>query len=151
MGRWLSQIAKFPGREPTKPTKPSSVSFVGTDSKRIQFVKTSAHPHVMNKNFTTENLQEKGSVSFVGEAPNAFSLLEKFYDMAAHLKLELLPDDKRWLQKICWCVLTSKLKPLLDQYAIRWVDAMKNEQLLHKKQNVGRYSANTFLRESLRK
>jgi hypothetical protein len=58
--------------------------------------------------------------------------------------LELLSDDKRWLQSFGYARITEAL---FEQYIKCWFDEMNGEKKDFKKQNKGRLAANTYLRE----
>lgn len=73
-------------------------------------------------------------------------LLYKFYDYAKSAKLELLEDDKKWLGQLCCSMQQDKLRILLNKYMIIWQNEMAKEPIEHKKQNIGRYHANTWIR-----
>lgn len=103
------------------------------------------------RNEVDSQLTKPGSVSFVSTPVSIFSLLESFFISATTLGCELLPDDKRWIKNLCNDTPLYKLKFFLDQYTTHWLIAMKDELKPHKQQNVGRFAANTFLRESLGK
>ena len=79
------------------------------------------------------------------EINNPSNLFDSFFNKAEQAGLNLLADDKRWLQSLGF----ARVKELLDEYIQYWVDAMGGEMIDYKKQNVGRFSANTFIREAL--
>jgi hypothetical protein len=43
------------------------------------------------------------------------------------------------------------MKLLLEKYINCWMAAMTQESIQYKKQNAGRFAANTFIREELKK
>lgn len=78
------------------------------------------------------------------------SVLDYFFKHASNeFKIELLPDDVRWLNTICYGIKENKLKTLIEVYISNWLEAMNSESVIHKKQNTGRFVANAHLRESL--
>ncbi len=76
-------------------------------------------------------------------------VLSNFFEKAPTLDIELLYDDIQWLIRICLGIPAAKLRGLFDGYIRRWLKAMSQEPAIHKRQNIGRYHANTFLRETL--
>lgn len=96
-----------------------------------------------NTNVVTflEKIDDKGN----------FTLIESFFITAENQGLGLLLDDKKWLRKICAKGEKATLREVLKQYAELWLSSMNEEPLTHKKQNVGRFAANTFLREFMEK
>lgn len=71
-------------------------------------------------------------------------ILSNFFNKAELGGLELLADDKQWLRSLGYISMSEKR---LDQYMKCWLDAMNNEKIDFKKQNKGRFAANTFIRE----
>lgn len=65
------------------------------------------------------------------------------------LDINLLAGDKRWLKTICFGINRSILAGFLSEYIDRWHNAMDEEPVKHKKQNKGRFAANTWLRKTL--
>ncbi|ARG96760.1 hypothetical protein [Legionella micdadei] len=65
-----------------------------------------------------------------------FSNYLKYAELAG---LEFLYEDVQFLQ--------SKLREILNQYTKCWLDAMSHEEKSFRKQNKGRFAANTFIRE----
>lgn len=110
------------------------------------FEKTSGKPNTK----TLETIASKITPeSFLSQARDS-SLLEHFFNkVGATLGIELLPDDVRWIKTVCYGLNNNRLKILLEAYISNWVKAMFNELVIYKKQNVGRFTANTYLRESL--
>jgi len=98
-------------------------------------------------NRETFNLKNDGKSFSLGETTH--TILERFFNYAKQSDIQLLNDDRRWIKTICFGVSLRLLKKLLHQYTKYWIKAMENEATIHKKQNVGRYAANVFLRESL--
>lgn len=74
----------------------------------------------------------------------SMDIFDAFFKQANQAGLELLSDDKRWLKSFGYVRIT---KPLLEEYLKCWLDAMNDEQNDFKKQNKGRFTANTYLRE----
>ena len=70
---------------------------------------------------------------------NLFNVLFKKAEKAG---LDLLPDDKRWLRTLGY----SYVGRVVNQYIQCWLNAMQGEPINFKKQNVGRFKANTFIR-----
>lgn len=64
-------------------------------------------------------------------------------------KLDLLNDDKKWLEKLLTNVPAEKLSFLLNEYEHKWHEGVRNEVDEHKKQNKGRYAANSWIREKI--
>ncbi|QIN37132.1 hypothetical protein [Legionella longbeachae] len=71
-------------------------------------------------------------------------IFEAFFEQAEQAGLELLSDDKRWLKSFGYVRITNAL---FEQYIKCWLDSMNDENKAFKKQNKGRFAANTFLRE----
>lgn len=71
-------------------------------------------------------------------------IFEAFFEQAEQAGLELLSDDKRWLKSFGYVRITNAL---FEQYIKCWLDSMNDEKKAFKKQNKGRFAANTFLRE----
>jgi hypothetical protein len=78
------------------------------------------------------------------EQPQPFS---DFFNKTKQVGIELLADDKKWLQSLGYFCLNAEL---LERYIQCWLDAMNNEKIEFKKQNKGRFAANTFIRESIK-
>lgn len=76
------------------------------------------------------------------------NIIEDFLLEFEKAGLRLLPEDKRWLRKICVGVSGSRLKSLMEQYSYYWRTSMMKEALPQKQENAGRFTANTFLREA---
>lgn len=74
----------------------------------------------------------------------SIDIFDKFFEQADQAGLELLSDDKRWLKSFGYARIT---KVLLEQYIKCWLDSMNDEKNAFKKQNKGRFAANTYLRE----
>ena len=72
-------------------------------------------------------------------------LFESFFIKAEHAGLMLLADDKRWLKSLGYAHISEEL---FNQYTQCWIDAMSDEKIAFKKQNKGRFVANTFIREA---
>ena len=85
----------------------------------------------------------------VSDRIKSIDILETFIEIAGKKNIELLNDDKKWLKKICNGVPSLKLLHLLEQYIVHWLSSMDSEAIPYKKQNVGRFAANSFLREML--
>lgn len=80
---------------------------------------------------------------------NYHNMLKCFFENAKEIGIELLHDDKRWLQLICQGLPLKQLKELLTEYIKHWCHMHNAEQVSQKKQNAGRYAANTWIRETL--
>ena len=91
-------------------------------------------------------LPNVSNVSFGSTLP---VLSDSFFNIVDKLGIQLLYDDKRWLNIICFGKSLTQLQLLLNQYIKHWLDAMDQETMVYKKQNAGRYKANCFLREAL--
>lgn len=74
---------------------------------------------------------------------------DNFVKNSQTVGIELLPQDEKWLRTLCSDIQPEQLAVLLKQYIQIWFSTMQNEPLNHKKQNIGRFAANTFIRESL--
>lgn len=87
------------------------------------------HEEVEYKEFTynCKGNQTRGDI---------FSNYLKYAELAG---LEFLYEDIQFLQ--------SKLQELLNQYTKCWLEAMSHEEKSFRKQNKGRFAANTFIRE----
>jgi hypothetical protein len=71
---------------------------------------------------------------------------DQFFNTAEQAGILLLKDDKQWLKSIGFTRICDEL---LEQYLQHWKEAMQAEKVKHKKQNKGRFSANTWLRTTL--
>jgi len=103
-------------------------------------------PAIIEETFEPENTIK----SFLS-GTNAFAIVNGFIAGADLCGIKLLHDDKRWLKTICFGVQSFRLKMLLGKYIDDWIAAMAQEPIQYKKQNVGRFAANTFIREALKK
>ena len=77
---------------------------------------------------------------------------EDQYALTRHCKtlgVELLPDDARDLLKLL-PYHSKQRRHSLNQYLSIWQRAAEREPIEHKKQNAGRYAANSWLRNDLR-
>ncbi len=81
---------------------------------------------------------------------NDSDILCLFFDNACRLNTELLTEDKRWLKTICFDVRPPRLKTIIEKYIHVWTETMAQEPVEYKKQNSGRFAANTFIRDELR-
>lgn len=63
------------------------------------------------------------------------------------LDLNLLPEDRRFIEKILAGQPAWIVEAALKDYEITWRAAADNEPAPHKKDNAGRRAANTFFRE----
>lgn len=79
---------------------------------------------------------------------NTPSILNIFIDGAEQFGIKLIHDDKKWLKTICYKVQSFRLKMILEEYINYWIEAMYQEPIQYKKQNAGRFAANTFMREA---
>jgi len=77
--------------------------------------------------------------------------LNNFLNRAPSLGVNLLHADVVWLKTICHGHPIVSLGFLLDEYLENWLTAMNDEPMIHKKENAGRYKANTKIRESINK
>jgi len=82
---------------------------------------------------------------------NKRSFLYRFFLNAESEGLELLWDDEKWLEQTCAGVPKPDLEITLKRYIEIWLTSMIEEPMDHKKQNAGRFAANTFLREFMEK
>ena len=78
--------------------------------------------------------------------PQSTDIFEAFFEQAKQAGIELLPDDKRWLRSLGYSQIN---RLLLSEYIARWLDTMDQEEATFKKQNKGRWAANTYIRETL--
>jgi len=76
-------------------------------------------------------------------------LIEKFFKYCSEQGMELLPDDMSFLRRLTRFTPESKIRPILSKYVIIWTDEMAKESIEHKKQNTGRFAANSWIREYL--
>jgi hypothetical protein len=76
---------------------------------------------------------------------------ELFNDFLNKVKLaglELLERDISWIRSLCYTHRVTE--ELFDEYIKHWLDAMDdNEKIEVRKQNKGRFAANTFIRGTL--
>lgn len=70
-----------------------------------------------------------------------------FTDYAAKEGCNLLRDDIKYIQQRIKCIPQYKRKEVLTQYVAIWQKHMLSCGDVIKKENVGRYQANTWLRE----
>lgn len=75
--------------------------------------------------------------------------LEQILIKSKSINIELLEEDVEFLKKCHTHAPQDKRGRLLATYVYHWLTVMKKEPLPQKKQNIGRFAANTFLRESL--
>lgn len=73
--------------------------------------------------------------------------MNKFLKYCESKGLELLPDDISFLKLKTKYMRESKIRPVLSKYVIIWIDEMAKERIEHRKQNVGRFAANSWLRD----
>ena len=65
----------------------------------------------------------------------------------ASLGIELLRDDVKFIKHQLLQIPQQLHRSTLEQYAITWLDAMAQCDIVYRKQNLGRRAANTYLRE----
>jgi len=75
-------------------------------------------------------------------------MMERFLKYADAQGLELLHDDKDWLTIKVKAQPIAIAREFLCNYIDTWKKSMRDEIIIHRKQNAGRYAANTQLRES---
>ncbi|MBT00621.1 MAG: hypothetical protein CMI01_18410 [Oceanospirillaceae bacterium] len=69
-----------------------------------------------------------------------------FLTVEALADLPLLPDDKRFITPKLACFTGRERHRLLSEYRRRWLEAAENEPVEYRKDNAGRFAANTWLR-----
>lgn len=120
MGRWLNKIRKAPDSELTKPTEPGCVSFGSV-----------LHAH----------FGENSHLQAANESdPEAKAIADPLDG------LELLPDDRRWIEGLLIFKTEAQRLALLQEYRQQWEQAYELEKKEHAKTNRGRFAANTWLR-----
>jgi hypothetical protein len=124
----LRDFQKRAGTVLTKPTKDPSVSFVGTHPRRFQ--KTST-PSVSSVSAHPGRFQKNGESTIESKTPLA--------------GLPLLHDD--WVFVNVRTTGRADKHAVLAEYARRWREASEIEPAPHKKDNQGRFAANSWLRE----
>ena len=80
---------------------------------------------------------------------NTPELLKIFFEKAPTLGIELLHNDRTWLQNILYGVRLLQATDLLHQYIKVWRAEVESTPIDYKQQNVGRYRANCYIREAL--
>ena len=75
--------------------------------------------------------------------------LDNFFQACKQKGLDLLRDDEEFISK---CVHTlamynKDIHGILNRYVRLWLSAYAKESIDHKKDNQGRYAANTYIRE----
>lgn len=66
-------------------------------------------------------------------------------------QIELLADDRKWLSDMLIFTPRDTVESLVDEYRAIWLKTMAKTKGAHKKQNAGRFAANTWLRQHLKK
>lgn len=84
-------------------------------------------------------------LSFKNKPPqnSSFVSWSDLFKKAEQSRIELLFDDRRWLESLGH----YRVSPIFDEYIRHWILGMQEEDISFKKQNAGRYKANTFMRE----
>lgn len=67
-------------------------------------------------------------------------------DFSSVNHLPLLPDDRKFIDKLIGKESEEIIFMALEDYEVIWIEAAAQEPVEHKKANVGRRAANTFLR-----
>ena len=70
-----------------------------------------------------------------------------FKEHCKSIGVQLLREDLTYIKKCLLPYSKSFYKPILETYIDVWLDGMASCPIEHKKQNVGRVSANSWLRE----
>lgn len=102
-----------------------------------------------NRRETKGKLTAENRETFDAEIEPKSFLEETLTSLASHDALELLPDDHRWLKAILYGVADKSVSELLNRYKRVWLDAMPPINLPHQRQNIGRFAANTWVRNTL--
>ena len=63
--------------------------------------------------------------------------------------LPLLPDDRRWLDRILAPISPTRRLELLNEYRAVWLTAQGREPNELRRENAGRRAANSWIRETL--
>lgn len=106
---------------------------------------------ILKTDTLTPEITEKSLNSVLSGAKHR--VLENFHSLLTGdewLNIKLLEDDKRWLSNILFYVHIEEKKMLLDQYRQTWVNSL-NEPDHCSAQNNARNSANTWIRQELKK
>ena len=93
-----------------------------------------------------QNLEIVGSVGSVSTPHGTFEKItlpkiDVFTDQGVHV----LPEDLTFIHR---CLPIKNRDAVIDQYVVVWLEAMNGEPTAHRKNNVGRRAANTWLRAS---
>ncbi|MAA86735.1 MAG: hypothetical protein CME39_03620 [Haliea sp.] len=94
-----------------------------------------------------QNLQNQdlgGSVGSVGTPYGTFEKIklpkiEVFTDQG----VRVLPEDLAFIHR---CLPIKNRDAVIDQYVVVWLEGMKREPMRHKKDNAGRFAANSWIR-----
>lgn len=72
---------------------------------------------------------------------------QSFQDFAKLKGIQLLKDDIKFIRKCLPCIPYQKRRLVLEKYADTWLQGMNTCDNVIRKDNVGRFLANSFLRE----
>lgn len=120
--------------------KTQTLRAVIMETKRETIGKLTSHKHETSRPY-------HGEKSF--QPLNTPELLKIFFEKAPTLGIELLHNDRTWLQAILYGVRISEATDLVRQYIREWRAGVESTPVEHKQQNVGRCRANCYMRESL--
>lgn len=68
-----------------------------------------------------------------------------FTDYCAQNNIQLLPDDLTFLRKQLKRIPNNQRKHIVRQYTQQWIEGMQQEPCEYKKQNKGRFKANSWI------
>ena len=75
--------------------------------------------------------------------------LNSFREYGIKLGLDLLKDDLLFINKMLDEIDSGEYKPLLKRYCVIWLSTIEKEENSSLKQNLGRRTANLWLREEV--
>ncbi len=70
-----------------------------------------------------------------------------FHSFAQSQGLNLLKDDTIFLKRLVGLIPWDERKVVMEKYVEIWLKGMQSCDIVYRRQNVGRRSANIFLRE----
>ena len=123
-----------------------------SDPKTMQSAKSATSGGTLNP--LTNALSAASATSATAQAGKTpFEIITNRGPLSPHQKLDefmapciLLPDDKEFLLRLL-PVRTKQRKIVIERYKAEFLVGMKSESIDHKKQNAGRFRANSWLRQ----
>ncbi len=74
---------------------------------------------------------------------------QSFQDFAKLKGIHLLKDDIVFIKKFLSIIPYNRRRSTLERYAELWLQGMRETDIVYRKQNLGRYLANTWLLEQV--